>query len=512
MRYVLAYDLGTGGTKACLYTEEGRLAAAEFASVKTAFPKEKFHEQRPEDWWHSVAESTRRLLASPDVLRGEVAGIAVSGHSLGAVPVDARGRALAEWSPIWSDARAGEQALRFFREIDEPSWYLATGNGFPAPLYAIFKIMWLRDHHPELYGRAAMFLGTKDYINCRLTGVLATDHSYASGSGAYDLRGRVYRADYIAAAGVAAEKLPGITDSHAILGGLTAEAAAELGLTAGVPVACGGVDNACMALGAGCVADGDAYTSLGTSAWIAATSHEPIVNPLRRTYVFAHCIPGMFTSATSIFSAGNSLRWVKNELCKDLAAEAERTGADVYDLITGLAASSPVGANKLLFNPSLAGGSATEKSPDIRGALLGLTLGHTRADILRAVLEGIALNLRQSLDVLAETTEVAREMLLVGGGGKSAFWRQVFADCYERGIRQSSVEQDAGSLGAMACAAVGLGLWPGFERVREAHKIRSAFQPIEENARVYRRILPLFARAADMQADLGDALTALRLE
>lgn len=510
--YILAYDLGTGGTKACLYTVEGTLAAAEFASVKTFFPQEKFHEQRPEDWWRSVTDSTRRLLVSSNIMPVEVAGIAVSGHSLGAVPVDEQGRALVEQTPIWSDARADEQSRRFFRAVDETSWYMTTGSGFPAPLYALFKIMWLRDNHPGLYERAAMFLGTKDYINCRLTGVLATDHSYASGSGAYDLRERVYRADYIAAAGIAFEKFPPIVDSHAILEGLTEEAAVELGLTAGIPVACGGVDNACMALGAGCVADGDAYTSLGTSAWIAVTSGEPIVNPDKRSFVFAHCIPGMFASATAIFSAGNSLRWVKNELCGDLIAEAERTGADVYDLLTGLAAVSPVGANKLLFNPSLAGGSATEKSPNIRGAMLGLTLGHTRSDILRAVLEGISLNLRQSLDVLAAMTEVSPDMLIVGGGGKSALWRQIFADCYEKNIVQSSVEQDAGSLGAMACACVGLNLWPDFSKVKEVHQIRSTFRPIDENVRVYRRILPLFARAADMQADLGDALTALRLK
>jgi len=491
---------------------EGILAAAEFASVKTYFPQERFHEQRPEDWWRSVTDSTCRLFASSGIMPGEVAAVAVSGHSLGAVPVDKRGKGLVDQTPIWSDARASEQCERFFQKVSEPSWYLTTGCGFPASLYTIFKIMWLRDHDPSLYNQAVMFLGSKDYVNARLTGVLVTDHSYASGSGAYDLRKRAYNTAYIAASGIAPEKLPPIVNSHSILGGLTKEAAETLGLQAGIPVACGGVDNACMALGAGCVTEGAAYTSLGTSAWIAVISHEPIVNLNKRSYVFAHCVPNMFTSATTIFSAGNSLRWIKNELCRDLIAEAELAGKDVYDLITGLASASPAGANKLLFNPSLAGGSATEKSPDIRGALLGLTLGHTRSDVLRAVLEGIALNLRQSLDVLAEMAEVSLDMLVVGGGGKSKFWRQIFADCYEKNILQSSVEQDAGSLGAMACACVGLGLWEDFTRVKEAHHIRSTFKPIEDNVRVYRRILPLFEQAADMQAKLGDALAALRLE
>ncbi len=509
MSFVLAFDLGTGGTKACLYTVNGVLSASAFASVKTFFPQERFHEQRPLDWWSSVVDSAKELFAAVPEAASQVAGIAVSGHSLGAAPLSAQGEVLTQYTPIWSDGRGDAQAARFFQTIDEPTWYETTGNGFPAGLYSIFKIMWLREHQPDVYAKTALFLGTKDYVNFRLTGVMATDHSYASGSGVYDLRARRYREDYIAASGISPEKLPPILESHDIVGKLTAQAAEDMGLAAGIPVACGGVDNACMALGAGCVGNGQAYTSLGTSAWIGVVSDQPLTNVQKRPYIFAHCVPGMFASATSIFSAGNSLRWVKNNLCQDLVAQAEAEGKDVYDLITALAAASPVGAGKLMFNPSMAGGSASEKSPNIRGALLGMTLGHTRADVLRAVLEGIAMNLRIVMDVLAEISPIGQDILLVGGGGKSGMWRQVFADVYGKNIVQSSVEQDAGSLGAMACAAVGLGLWKDYARVQEVHQRRSVYQPIPDHVRLYEQMLPVFARAAEMQADLGDALAAL---
>lgn len=397
MSYILSYDLGTGGTKASLFDENGRSLASAFVPCETFYPRELYHEQRPEDWWGSVTASTRRLLARSAVDPSAVACLAVSGHSLGVTPVDGEGRLLTEYTPIWSDNRAGEQAKRFFQTVDEAQWYLTTGNGFPAGLYGIFKIMHLRDEQPEIYRRAACFLGTKDYVNLRMTGVMATDHSYASGSGVYNLRERRYEAAYIAASGVDGAKLPPILESADIVGTLTPEAAELLGLPQSVKVAAGGVDNACMCLGAACTQEGDSYTSLGTSAWIAVATHQPVVNVQKRPYVFAHCIPGMFASATSIFSAGNSFRWLKNTFFKDLERQAEAEGRDVYDCLTELAAKAPVGSHKLIFNPTLAGGSGLDRSAYARGCLTGLTLGHTASDVVRAVLEGVCMNLRLAI-------------------------------------------------------------------------------------------------------------------
>lgn len=509
MAYILSYDLGTGGTKASLFDAQGVSHASTFVSCKTYFPQELFHEQRPEDWWNSVVGSTRELLSVSGVNPEEIVCLAVSGHSLGVTPVAADGTLLTQYTPIWSDSRAGAQAARFFEQVDETQWYMTTGNGFPAPLYGIFKIMWLRDNFPELYDRAACFLGTKDYVNYRMTGVMATDHSYASGSGVYDLRRRGYVDAYIAASGVDARKLPRIVESADILGTLTDEAARTLGLPRAVKVAAGGVDNACMCLGAACTHDGDSYTSLGTSAWIAVASHEPVVNPQKRPYVFAHCIPGMYASATSIFSAGNSFRWLKNTFFAHLEEKAQQEGCDVYDLLTQMAAKAPAGSHKLIFNPSLAGGSGLDKSPHVRGCFTGLTLSHTREDVVRATLEGICMNLRLAMDVLSQNVTLSDEMLIVGGGGKSQFWRALFASIYNKTIIETNVGQDAGSLGAAAVAAVGCGLFKDYDAVRAVHKRRGAIAPDAGERAVYEAILPVFARIADLQSDVGDMLKSL---
>ena len=241
MRYIIACDIGTGGTKASVFDERGTSVASAFVSVDTLFTPEGFHEQRPEDWWGSVVEATRKLMGASGVAADAVAGMAVSGHSLAAAPLAADGTLLTPQTPIWTDSRAGAQAKRFFAEIDETQWYTVTGNGFPAPQYALFKMMWLREHFPELYGQTACFLGTKDYVNWKLTGVMATDHSYASGSGCYDLRAMAYRAEYVRAAGIDPAKLPRIVASSEIIGRLTAAAARVLGLPEGLPLLCAGL-------------------------------------------------------------------------------------------------------------------------------------------------------------------------------------------------------------------------------------------------------------------------------
>ncbi len=511
MAYILSYDLGTGGTKASLFDDQGNSLAAAFVSCDTFYPRELFHEQRPDDWWQSVVKSTQELLDKAPVNRQEIVCLAVSGHSLGVVPVDKDGKLLTEYTPIWSDSRAVVQAKRFFETIDEEKWYLTTGNGFPAANYGIFKIMWTRDEMPEVYEKAACFLGTKDYVNLRMTDIMCTDHSYASGSGVYDLKKRCYVEEYIEASKIERSKLPRIMESADIIGTLTPQAAKLMGLPETVQVAAGGVDNACMCLGAGCTHDGDSYTSLGTSAWIAVASHEPVVNAQKHSYVFAHCIPGMFASATSIFSAGNSFRWLKNTLFKYLETKADAEGRDVYDLLTEMAAQAPAGSHKLIFNPTLAGGSGLDKSQYIRGCFTGLTLSHTTNDVVRSTLEGICMGLRIAMDVLAEHTPLSDEMLIVGGGGKSQFWRSLFASIYNKTIIETNIGQDAGSLGAAAVAAVGAGLWDSYDRVRNIHHRLGEIHPDAAARSVYEKMLPVYAKIADIQCDIGDMLQELNV-
>ena len=299
---IMAYDLGTGGVKASLVSEDCAIPKSTFRSYPTFCSPDGKREQRPLDWWNAIKDATVELLAyDPNV---KIDAICLSGHSMGIASLGKNGELLCDTMPIWSDDRGASQAERFFKEIDYTAWYNDTACGSPAAIYPLFKIMNCKENTPELYRDTFCFIGTKDYINFRLCGNMASDISYASGSGAMSALTYKYNEDYMKASGIDSAKLPRICDSTEIVGYTTRESAAELGITAGIPVVCGGVDNACMALGAPCLKVGDMYASLGTSAWVSTTLEKPLTIP--GAYTFAHAIRGLYLTHLGSFSSGSS--------------------------------------------------------------------------------------------------------------------------------------------------------------------------------------------------------------
>ncbi len=499
----LAYDLGTGGLKASIFDPQGNSVASEFVYYPTSYPSPGWHQQRPEDWWEAIVKATRSLLSKSSIDPRGISAIGISGHSLGAIPIDADGKLLLDSVPIWSDMRAKSQADAFFKRVDYEKWYMESGCGFPPQCYTIFKLMWLKECEPDVYNRCFKILGTKDYCNYKLSGKVCSDYSYASGWGVFNLRKWDYNYDFIDAAGLRRDIFPELVDSYSVIGSVGAEAASALGLQEGVKVVCGGVDNSCMALGAGCSGTGGApqvYMSLGSSAWIAAVSERPVLNFKQKPYVFCHVNRGFYTSATCIFSAGTSLRWVRDMLCNDLV-ESEKEGIlNAYAAMDNLASEAAAGSGGIIFNPSLAGGSMIEESPNLRGAFLGLSLSSSRAELIRAVLEGVALNLRFAFDVLSECVGVPKEMPVVGGGAKSRLWLEIFADIFSCKICKTSVDQDAASLGAAALAFMGMGQWSDFSRVREAQRIIFEKNPDAEKRELYGAVYKDFIRASALIA------------
>jgi xylulokinase len=493
MAYIIAYDFGTGGIKASLYDKDSSCVHSCFQAYETRFPQPGFHEQRPDDWWQAFINATKQLLHESSIDRTQVLSLGISGHSLGLVPLDAEGNSLLEWTPIWSDTRAGEEAKAFFEQYDEKQWYLDSGNGFPAAHYPLFKLKWLQAHSPDVFNKMVSFLGTKDYINFRLTGVIATDYSYASGCGGYHLDNWAYHDKVIDAAELPKAIFPKIVASTDIIGCLHKEAAEATGLPTTVKVVAGGVDNSCMALGAGNISDGNAYNSLGSSSWIAVSSKIPLVDLNSKPFVFTHVVPGLFTSATAIFSAGTALEWFRKEVFK---------GAE-YSEITQSAQTSTVGANSLLFNPSLSGGSSLDRSPDCRGAFIGLALSHTKDDMAQAVFEGITLSLRTAYQALNELGCKSNHMRIVGGGSQNEYWMQMFADVFDCSISVTSVNQQCAALGAATLAAIGIGFWDDFSVVEKSHHDCVEFNPDERNANKYRQIHDEYKKISDDLCDIS---------
>lgn len=507
-KHIIAYDLGTGGCKASMYDEQGNCIADSFISCETYYPQQGWHEQKPNDWWSAVVQSTKNLMEESNVSKENVSAIGISGHSLGLVPLNTNGELLMQNVPIWSDSRPTTKELsKFFTKVSEEEWYMTTGNGFPPALYTVFKLMWLKNNEPEIFSQIDKVIGTKDYVNYKLTGVATTDYSYASGTGVFDLNRWSYSDHLIEASGLPANIFPNIVASTHVLGKLTAESAKELGLHTETKVVAGGVDNSCMALGARCFKDGRTYNSLGSSAWVAVSSEKPLLNTKSRPYVFAHVIPDLFTSATAIFSAGSSFKWLRDNICEDY----KQSGGDVWEHMTKQAQKSPVGSNKLLFNPSLAGGTMMDKSANIRGSFAGIDLSHTKSDLIRSAMEGIAMGLRVALDELRSLTTIDNEITVVGGGSKSDFWRQLYADIYNAKIIKTNIDQQAAALGAAALAAVGTGIWNDFSIIDEIHQIENVEVPHLEENQKYEAMLPVYMQLSGYLSEVGDLLTNLKL-
>ncbi|MEI6288933.1 MAG: FGGY-family carbohydrate kinase, partial [Chloroflexota bacterium] len=229
-----------------------------------------------------------------------------------------------------------------------------------------------------------------------------------------------------------------------------------------------------------------------------------------KPFVFTAVIPGLFNSAIPVFSSGSSFRWLRDQVCADLVEQANKDGMDVYDLMTSLASTEPVGSNGILFNPSLAGGSSIDASINIRGAFLGLDLGTKRSDLIRAAMEGVAMEMRIALDELRKKMPVTDEIVVVGGGSRSKLWRQIYADLFKLRIIKTNIDQQAAALGAAALAAVGTGYWKDFEIIDEIHEVEDFTDPIQENVAIYEKIMPVFLKAGNYLAEIGDLLKSIQ--
>ena len=330
----------------------------------------------------------------------------------------------------------------------EAAIYRLTGLR-ASPSYTAAKLLWVREHQPELFSRAHKVLQVKDYAAFLLTGVLATDFSDASGTQLLDIRARRWSTEMLAAIGLPADLLPDLCPSTTVIGRVTARAAAATGLLAGTPVVIGGGDGACATVGSGAVVEGDAYAYIGSSAWMALSAAEPLVDPAQRTITMAHLDPQLYFTLGNMQSAGGAYGWLAGLL-------AGNDDAKTFRELDALAAGVPPGAGGLLFLPHLLGERAPYWNPAARGAFVGLSMTHGRAEVARATLEGVALHLRLILDALRGQGAQVRAMRLIGGGAKSALWRQIFADALNLPILLPALTAEATSLGAAIAGGIGV--------------------------------------------------------
>jgi xylulokinase len=464
---LVGLDVGTTGVKAIAVSPEGDVLARAEEEYPLSTPRPGWAEQDPEDWWRATERALGRLGVEP-------AGIGLSGQMHGLVALDAAGRVLRP-AMLWNDQRTGAECVEIEERVGFERLVELTGNraltGFTAP-----KLLWLRRYEPDVYSRIACILLPKDYVRLRLTGERATDVADASGTLLFDVAARRWSEDVLEALGLPPSWLPRALESPAVSG----ETAA------GVPVAAGAGDQAAGALGVGVDGPGRLSVVLGTSGVVFAALPEFRADPEARVHAFCHAVPGGWHAMGVMLSAAGSLRWLRDAL------------RVAYDELLAEAEAWPAGAEGLLFAPYLAGERTPHADPDARGAFAGLSLRHDRGALVRAVLEGVAFGLRDSLDLLAGLGVAADAGRVSGGGARSTLWLRIVASALGLPLERTAAEEEGAAFGAALLGGVAAGVFASVEdavagcvRVRETVEPDPAWQEAYAGAlERYRRLYP----------------------
>lgn len=456
MELLLGIDLGTSGTKTVLFDSEGRRLASHTVEYPLYQPKNGWAEQNPEDWWRAVQETVRTVLAKSGAKPEDIRGIGIAGQMHGLVMLDSQGQVLRK-AILWCDGRTQAQCDEITQTVGREKLLSITANpaltGFTAG-----KILWVREHEPENYEKCRHILLPKDYIRYKLTGEFATEVSDASGMNLLDVSQRQWSGEILSLLGIDRSLLGEMYESCQVTGKVTKAAAEATGLTEGTVVVGGAGDNAAAAIGTGVVEEGKAFTTLGTSGVIFAHAGQVTIDPQGRVHTFCSAVPSAWTVMSCTLSAGLSLQWFRNQFCPAERETAAALGVDPYELMTAEAEKSPIGANRLIYLPYLMGERSPLLDSDARGVFFGLSAIHTRGDLVRAVLEGVAYSQRQCLDVFREMGVDVSDMAICGGGGRSPLWRQMLSDLYGCPVKTIASEQGP-ALGVAILAGVGAGVY-----------------------------------------------------
>jgi len=470
MAFLLGIDIGTSGTKALVCDLDGQVLATATAEHDIASPQPGWSEQDPLQWWDATCEATKTVVKKAKVKAGECKGIGLSGQMHGSVFLADDGPETAEPlrpALLWNDQRTADQCAeietaaggrkKLINRVGNPAL-----TGFQAP-----KILWVREHEPDVFEQTRHVLLPKDYIRYRMTGEYATEVSDAAGTLLLDIKKRKWHKNLIAKLDLDAGLFPHCVESHEVTGALTTWAAKQLGLKPGVPIVGGAGDNAAGAVGNGIVRKGIAMASLGTSGVVFAHADEPVLDPQGRVHTMCSAVDGKWCVFGCMLSAGGSLQWFRNHMAKAEIEQAKKKKVDPYELLIEEAQRAKPGCEGLMFLPYLTGERCPHPDPQARGGWIGLTARHARADMIRSVIEGITFGMTDALRIMQHMGIDIKTVYLTGGGARSAFWRQLQADVYNTPVGLTNATEGP-AYGVALLAGVGAGVWKNVPQATKA--------------------------------------------
>jgi xylulokinase len=456
-RLFLGIDVSTTGAKALLIDERGGIVGSATTPLTVQTPRPLWSEQDPEEWWKGTVNSIREVLKESDVSGAEVQSIGLTGQMHGLVLLDADKRVLRP-AILWNDQRTAAECDEIRERVGGRSRLVQmTGNdaltGFTAP-----KILWVRNHEPEVYAKARLVLLPKDYVRLRLSGVAAMDKADGSGTLLFDLASRDWSKEVLERLSIPVDWMPKTFEGPDTTGVVTGEATAETGLREGTPIVAGGGDQAAGAVGAGAIRPGVVALTLGTSGVVFATTDRALVEPEGRLHAFCHAVPGRWHFMGVTLAAAGSLQWYRDTLAPGVSFDELMDDADT----------APAGSDGLLFTPYLSGERTPYPDPSARASFVGLTVRHRRAHLTRALLEGVAYSMKDCFDLLKSAgLDAVSEVRIAGGGARSELWRTIVASAL--GVEVVTVNSTEGAaFGAALLAGVGAGAWANVDAACDA--------------------------------------------
>lgn len=490
MAYLLGVDIGTSGTKTVMFDTQGHTVASATVEYPLYQPQMGWAEQDPEDWWQATAETIRQVIAKSGANPEDIKGIGLSGQMHGMVLLDGDGKVLRR-SIIWCDQRTQAECDQITELVGRERLIEITANpaltGFTAS-----KVMWVKNHQPEIFEKTRKVLLPKDYVRYRLTGEYASEVSDASGMQFLDVPKRTWSREVLEKLGIPYDWMPAVYESQEVSGKVTRAVAELTGLKEGTPVVGGGGDQASGAVGNGIVKSGIISSTIGTSGVVFAYTDKVSIDPKGRVHTFCHAVPGTWHIMGVTQGAGLSLQWLRNEFGGEEKDLAKFMGIDPYVLMSAEAEQAPAGCNGLIYLPYMMGERTPHLDPYCKAAFFGLSAAHGRSDMIRAVMEGVSYSLLDCLNIIRELGAPVTEVRASGGGGRSKLWRQIQADMFGHDIYTIN-SSEGPALGVAILAGVGAGEYASVPEACEACISRvDQLEPIKENVETYAKFYPIY--------------------
>ena len=453
---ILCIDLGTTGCHAVIFDEKGQQISRSYQEYKSIYLPCRWIDHDPKTWLQAVKKTVKETVKKIEYDKNCISAVAVTSQRATVIPVDKKGSPL-DHAILWQDKRAIEETQQLINEYGTEKIYDITGLRVD-PYFTLQKLLWLKKNKTEIYNHCFIFLPVQDFIIHFLTGEFKTDWTQASRTMLFNIDELRWDKDLIKSVGIDFNKLPEAVPPGSIISAVNRAASDELGLPKGIPVIAAGGDQQCAAIGLGVVKAGIVEVNTGTGSFVLVNRDKPVKDFNQRLICSASSIAGKWVLEAPIFTTGSIYRWFRDNIGQVSVKNQIKSRIDAYQIMNSEAEKEPLGANGLMLVPHFAASAAPYWNPEARGILFGLSLGHKRSSIIRAILEGIAFEIQKNISIMESYTEEIKEFRISGGLTRSEIFNQIQADIYGKTVIKTDYE-DTSILGAAAIAATTIGLY-----------------------------------------------------